>query len=575
MAKSGGPIAQPPARAKKIFAMLMAVAIVLPVCYSLLTSMMVVGHDAPEYLPRQIEFDRNISEGILFPQWAPDFLLGNGEPLFEFNPPMFYYLAEAWHLLGFDFITAINLACVLLVVASAWGMFLLGRLYFGYWGGWLAAAAYLYAPYFAVNLYVRTASAEFAAFAFYPFALYGFGAYAQSRKRGYLVLGSLGYAGVLLSHSPAALFFTPLLLAFLLLTAHQQRSWATLGNQLAGWLLGIGLGACVWLPSLVEGKYISLPRLLLGIIRYSYHFVYWRQFLYSRWGYGLSVPGDRDEISFALGWSHLLLIAIVLALAAKLRGTVSRAWLLLFAAATLLYCFMMSTSAAPIWDRVTFLQLVGYPWRLLGPACVCLAMLIAPLGKLAGRLPRAGKAIIVGAALLLLIVPNLSHNHPKKYSVEDLSRWTPEFIRASRVEPTYAYEYAPRWVERMLYVPGGRRISGDVTMQWTTQRSTSRRGESRATVSSIVEAPITWFPGWIVLIDNRQVEAGPGETTGLTRFEVPPGTHQIEIVFKRTLPRLVGQLVSCASALFLGLIAALQLRSVFRRRKNAAATGVT
>jgi hypothetical protein len=77
------------------------------------------------------------------------------------------------------------------------------------------------------------------------------------------------------------------------------------------------------------------------------------------------------------------------------------------------------------------------------------------------------------------------------------------------------------------------------------------------------------------LIDNRQVEAGPGETTGLTRFEVPPGTHQIEIVFKRTFPRLVGQLVSCASALFLGLIAALELRSVFRRRKNAAATGVT
>jgi hypothetical protein len=46
------------------------------------------------------------------------------------------------------------------------GMFLLARLYFGDAGGWLGAAAYLYAPYFAVDLYVRSAMEEFAAFPF-------------------------------------------------------------------------------------------------------------------------------------------------------------------------------------------------------------------------------------------------------------------------------------------------------------------------------------------------------------------------------------------------------------------------
>ena len=123
---------------------------------------------------------------------------------------MFYYLAEIWHLIGFDLVTAMNLACVLIVLASAAGAFLLGRLYFGDAGGWLTAAAYLYAPYFAVDLYVRTAWAEFAAFPFFAFSLYQFGAYAKDGRRRHLLLGAAAFAGILLSHHGAALLFAPL-----------------------------------------------------------------------------------------------------------------------------------------------------------------------------------------------------------------------------------------------------------------------------------------------------------------------------------------------------------------------------
>ena len=75
----------------------------LPVCVSLFTSKLSSGHDANEYLPRMVEFHENIAHGILLPRWAPDFSHGAGQPLFLFNPPMFYYLAELWHLLGFGY----------------------------------------------------------------------------------------------------------------------------------------------------------------------------------------------------------------------------------------------------------------------------------------------------------------------------------------------------------------------------------------------------------------------------------------------------------------------------------------
>ncbi len=555
-------------RTKTTFVMLAAVALVLPICFSLLTSELPDGHDTSEYVVRQVEFHRNITEGNLFPQWAPDLVLGAGEPLFEFNPPMIYYIAEFWYLVGFNLILAMNLACVALAVASAIGMFLLGRLYFGTWGGWLAAAAFLYAPYFSVNLYVRGALAEFAAFPFYTFALYGFGAYAQRRKGGYLVLGAIAYAGVLFSHNAAALFFTPLLLAFMLLTARMSRSWSVLANQAFGWLLGLGLGACVWLPSLAERKYVSLDRLLRGYLRYSNHFVSPLQLLYSPWGYGLSGSGHQDGPSFALGWSHLLLAALVSAVAAKYRKSANWAWLCFFAAATAVFCFMMTTFSQWIWDRISLLQYVEFPWRMLGPVCVCIAMLIAPLGQLVQVLPRWRNGICAGA-LALLIVPNIWHNQPKSYAAVNLSELTPARISATGVEPTTAYEYLPQWVRRPIYNPQGFLIvAGDAEMQITGRAVTSWTGNVRATQPSVAELSINWFPGWTVFLDHQKVTAGPADSTGLIRFEIPPGTYRFEVMWKRTAARWLAQCISWISFLTLALIGGFGLRRHQTRSKG-------
>src|SRR5262249_56920233 len=101
------------------------------------------------------------------PRWAPDLGNGGGQPLFLFTPPLIYYLAEIWYLLGCQTTTAYNLACVVIIVASAVFMRLLGQLYFGRAGGWLAAAAYIYSPYFHVDPFFRQTLARFSAFSFF------------------------------------------------------------------------------------------------------------------------------------------------------------------------------------------------------------------------------------------------------------------------------------------------------------------------------------------------------------------------------------------------------------------------
>jgi hypothetical protein len=148
-------------------------------------------------------------------------------------------------------------------------MFLLGRLYFGALGGYLAAAGAVYAPYISLDLYVRSALSEFSAFPFCAFALYGFGAFACAGRRRHLVLGAASYAAVVLSHLFVAFYFTPLLAAFLFLTAKRSKQMGR--QQFAGLLLGIGLSACVWLPIALESRYVQLERAAQGNFVYSNH----------------------------------------------------------------------------------------------------------------------------------------------------------------------------------------------------------------------------------------------------------------------------------------------------------------
>src|SRR5262249_34740390 len=99
-------------------------AMALPVCLPLFTSQLPAGHEAFFYHPRLVEFHENIGNWIFLPRWAPDLGAGSGQPLFIFSPPLPYYIAEVWHLLGFDVIVSFNLAAVVAIIASAWFMFL-------------------------------------------------------------------------------------------------------------------------------------------------------------------------------------------------------------------------------------------------------------------------------------------------------------------------------------------------------------------------------------------------------------------------------------------------------------------
>lgn len=86
--------------------------IVLIACFWAVKALFVPGffpiHD-DEQIARIFELDSALSDGQFPVRWVQHLGFGFGYPLFNFYPPLSYYSAEAFHLIGFSFIDSTKL----------------------------------------------------------------------------------------------------------------------------------------------------------------------------------------------------------------------------------------------------------------------------------------------------------------------------------------------------------------------------------------------------------------------------------------------------------------------------------
>ena len=81
--------------------------------------------DGGLHLLRISLLDRYIRQGMLYPRWAPELLLGHGYPVFGYYAPASYYLVESLHLLGLSIQQAFVAILALMVSTAGGGVFFL------------------------------------------------------------------------------------------------------------------------------------------------------------------------------------------------------------------------------------------------------------------------------------------------------------------------------------------------------------------------------------------------------------------------------------------------------------------
>jgi uncharacterized membrane protein len=501
---------------------------------------------------RLLEMDKCFEDGQIPCRWVPDMGYRYGYPLFNFYPPMPYYLGQVFRSAGLSYISTVKVIFTLGFFVSGVGMYLLTRPLWGRGGALISSLFYVYAPYHSTDVYVRGAMNEFWAIAWYPFVLYGIRKTLLSPNRKSILALSFSSAMLLLSHNPMTMIFAPIALLWTIFILWQDRQLVRNFKYLvlAG-LWGAGLAAFFTLPVLFETKYAHVETLVIGYFNYLAHYLDINQlFFRMNWGYGESVHGPNDTMSFHLGYLHWIMWGIVSLLSLINIKKNKYAKLILFISSlTLVYTFFTHSRSTEIWKVLKPLEFLQFPWRLLSVIIFGMSFLAGSIVIFIGR----GKAAIVTALLVLSVIAI----NAQYFRWRDLWPWVDDNHKLSgelwRLQTTSGiFDYLPVWAP----LPPPNPPKGDIELlegkgTLTTDEKISNYQKYTLNIESteaLVRLNTFYFPGWTYWLDGKKVLIDPEKNldkeVGRPEIFVPQGEHVFEARFGNTPIRSFGNIVS-------------------------------
>ena len=530
-----------------------------------------MAHDARHSVYFLQMFDQSMRDGAWFPRWATDMTFGYGYPLWLILAPIPFFVGEAFHIVGFDFVSAVKIVDGLAIFFSAVTMYLFASRVLGKNAGLLAAVAYVYIPYHLVDSYVRAAQAELVSYIFPPLVFWAFYELGETKRARYIPIAALAYAGLLLTHIQSAVLFTPIIglyLIYLFFAAHATHCSLRFAiYSFASIALALGIAAIFLLPVALEQKYLTAEPLIGGFFSYRSHFLNANQLLSSFWGYGYAGENGTDQFSLQLGLIPVLLAFIALFAFAKTRGAI-RAHIALFTAITIGMIFLMLPVSRPLWDLFApIVAYVQFPWRLLIITTFALAFLA---GAALHALPDDARDLApVLAVVLLFVTANYAYTEPQHTDAVFNYQAQMEFEVKDREllgDTIWMTGARPQDSPLVAEYVSGQTLQKAIALDAGATVTPLYHGGQSDEVRVVATAPTRvmfytrYFPGWTATIDNQPAKLEPYGDQGLILVRVPTGSHDVLIRFEDTPPRQIGAIVSALS-LLIALFLLVRLRT--------------
>jgi len=561
----------------RYFNWLLLVIITFPAWLILLNPYYPSMHD-DQHIVRLFLLDQGIRQGYVYPRWVNWLGFGFGYPLFNFYPPLIYYVAEGFHLFGFSLIWSIKLMIITGFILAAWGIYLFVKNSLGRWPALLAGTLYTYFFYHAITVYIRGALAEFFSFASFAWLMVALQRVYHRHNKTSVIILAISWSLIILTHPliafPSGFFIGGYVLFCLIKT---KKKMIYLKTVAFGLLLGLGLSAFFWLPSMSERQYTLTDQILTNdLANYKLHYVYPDQLWYSPWGFGGSTPGRNDGMSFQLGKIPIMLAALSL-IGALFVFTKKRKendliksygffCLLLFFS-----LFMTTNYSGFIWNRLQYLWYIQFPWRFLTFTAFFISVIAAYGFNLAGHInfiKRRQFLLKIGTAVIIIItvIKYSPYFRPQQLlRVTDKERATYEEI-AWRVSNT-SFEFIPKGVPLKKSALGTSIFAIDkndlpkksfIIISGSGSVKEIRNEFEQKIYQIAAQTPLTLrintfaFPGWKATLDRKEINIENNNLYRLITVKIPSGDHRLAVIYFGTRIHSVAALISIISALFTG-----------------------
>ena len=530
-------------------------------------------HD-DQHIARLYLLDQAIRQGSLYPRWIGGLGFNFGYPLFNFYPPLIYYVSEFFHLIGFNLLWSLKLMIITGSFISSIGMYLLGKRFFNKKTGLLVATLFTFFFYRTITIYIRGAWAEFFAMSILPLVFLGLDNIYRNKNLKSILLFSINLALLILAH-PLIAFpaFFYIGLFFIYYFIYSKNRWLFLKNFLIGVFFGLSLSAFFWLPSIIEKQYTLVDTILTHeLANYKIHFIYPIQLWFSPWGYGGSIAGPFDGISFQLGKIHIFLTAfslLVFILYFFIKKKRESAKIYVFLFFLLLFSLFMSVTYSQfIWDKIQYLWYLQFPWRFMTFTGIFISLIAGAgvyyLGKLINAdsgvkkaLFNLGIIIIIFITIIKYITYSKTHNL-KSYDEKKLTSFEEISWRVSKT----SFEFSPVGIKTAKTELGTTTIGlskkdltknsfdilslnkKEVAVRQILNKFSKKEFEINSTKPVEFRLNTFNFPGWQASLDGKLIKIIDNNDYKLITVNVPKGNHKLCFVFRDTMVRKIGNIIS-------------------------------
>jgi len=537
------------------------------------------SHDGVTHTARIAQYYQALKDGQFPPRWAGTLNKDFGSPIFVYIYPMPYLLGSALHSIGLSFTDSFEVLMALTFIFSGIFSYMwLKEIWQSTDAALIGALFYTWVPYRFVLLYVRASISESVAYTFIPLVFWSLTKLSSKNNLKWLSMSSFSIGFLLLSQNLVALISLPVLVAFTLTLGFSKKSIKPILLFLVALIWAFSIAAMTYLPSLFERHFIRFDDSFR--LAYQDQFVTLTQLIHSPWGYGFSFGGtDPDGMSFQLGLAHILIFVLTLAtltvlgiikVLPKFKTRIQKHLLYYISISkdqfrlTILFLVIFCISIvlmldiAPTkftWDLFKKINIVDFPWRILGISALASAFLASFIAKIFR--PRLILIILIVAAL----IANRNHlriNLPDYYYDDFFSSY-------NRDSATQRSEFTPvtRPSARFEYTSRVEVLDDDLVIFNEFQKSNLVSFTTESKDNSRIRVNTLYFPGWEVFIDGIKLKKDkdylvtsdtPNQiqdpnTLGVFEVNIPQGRHEVLLKFTETPLRNLANSITLSALL--------------------------
>lgn len=545
----------------------------IPALFSLSKPGFYTSHDGETHTARIAQYYIALKDGQYPPRFASTFYNGLGSPIFVYIYPLPYLLGTIFHFSGFSFVDSFKLLMALgFIFSGIFSYLMLKEITKSTKAAFVGSIFYIWSPYRLSLIYVRGSLSEHLAYTFLPLVFFAFTKYANTKKYIWIPTAAIGTSLLLLSQNLVALISVPLIAIYVIFLAIKIKSakYFILSSLAGVW--GFAISAFVYFPSIFEIDLIKLHQ----IIRTAYadHFVYFKQLIYSPWGYGFDLPGViNDQLSLQIGLAHLFVFALFTILVCyllaikfmkmniprylhELKSSEIILALIFISIILFLIILMLYTPITKtIWSIFNIENFIDIPWRLTGLVIFLLSVITAYFVKMT-------KASLFIFILILMVFVANRNNLRINESVHHDDNF---FLKYSDSATQYN-EFTPKWrqanrnpigfdLDRKIQI-----IEGDAVVNKTTSKSNQLTADIdvKSTTSKILLNKF-YFPNTLVVVNKRRLELDKDyfisdsknlrldteqDTSGLILLPLEHGKQTISMKYSETNLRVIANLLS-------------------------------